>query len=74
LFGFLPTAEETRRSAIVWASPIGALTPVFLAQLERFVNPTVNKNAEMYFFDSIVIRRWDVKAEVASGKSINDSE
>jgi hypothetical protein len=58
----------------VWASPIGALTPLFLPQLERLVNPTVNKIAEMYFFDSIVIRRWDVKAEVASEKSINDSE
>jgi len=51
-----------------------AFTPVWLAKLERLVNPTVNKIAEMYFFDSIVIRRWDVKAEVASEKSINDSE
>jgi hypothetical protein len=74
LFGFWATAEETRRWAIVWASPMGALTPLFLPQLERFVNPRVNKIAEMYFFDSIVIRRWEVKAEVASEKSINDSE
>jgi hypothetical protein len=74
LFGFWATAVETRRWAIVWASAIGALTPLLLAQLQRFVNPTVNKIAEMYFFDSIVIRRWDVKAEVASEKSINDSE
>jgi hypothetical protein len=74
LFGFWATAVETRRWAIVWASPIGALTPLLLPQLERLVNPKVNKIAEMYFFDSIVIRRWDVKAEVARGKSINDSE
>jgi hypothetical protein len=74
LFGFWATAVETRRWAIVWASAIGALTPLLLAQLEIFVNPTVNKIAEMYFFDCIVIRRWDVKAEVASVKSINDSE
>jgi hypothetical protein len=58
----------------VWASPIGALTPLFLPQLERLVNPTVNKIAEMYFFDSKVIRGLDVKAEVASEKSINGSE
>ena len=74
LFGFWATAVETRRWAMVWASAIGELTPLFLAQLDRLVNPTVNKIAEMYFFDSIVIRRLDVKAEVASEKSINDSE
>jgi hypothetical protein len=74
LFGFWATAVETRRWAIVWASAIGALTPLLVAQLEILVNPTVNKIAEMYFFDSTVIRRWDVKAEVASEKSINDSE
>jgi hypothetical protein len=74
LFGFWATAEETRRWAIVFASAIGALTPLLLAQLERLVNPKVNKIAEMYFVDSIVIRRLDVKAEVGSEKSINGSE
>jgi len=74
LFGFWATAVETRRWAIVLASAIGALTPVVVAQLDILVNPTVNKIAEMYFFDSIVIRPLDVKAEVGSEKSINHSE
>jgi len=57
---------------LAWA--IGVLSPVLLAQLEILVNPTANKIAEICFFDSIVIRRLDVKAEVGSEKSINHSE
>ena len=71
--GFWATAVETRRWAIVLASAIGVFSPVFIAQLEILVNPTANKIAEICFFDSIVIRRLDVKAEVGSEKSINQS-
>jgi len=63
LFGFWATAVDTRRWAIVLAWAIGALTEVLLTQAAVLVNPTVNKIAEMYFFDMIVIRRWEIKFE-----------
>jgi hypothetical protein len=49
-------------------------SPVFLAQLEILVNPMANKIAEICFFDTKVIRRLNVKAEVGSEKSINHSK
>lgn len=75
MLGFWATAVETRFWAMLLAVTRDVLTGFCLPQLEIVVNPKARKIAEICLFESKVIGRWLLKAEVGSPKkSINASK